>query len=206
MTFTDSTLVAAAAAPAVTEAAAPVTPKPAAPAAPKVEFDLSVFKAAAAAEVQSLASFDAMRAEMASWHEAGVYPAPEDLADAIGLGFASNPFVGSPSKASLKQYAYGILKFAKAGEWPSGTVRSFGAFQKNSPKKGSGKGRPKSEAAETPATETPAASQVWKGLMPLLTQVRNGADIGIAWQETDKAQAAELARQLMALIGQYVKA
>lgn len=150
-------------------------------------FDLSVFRIAAKCEGVSAVAFDNLRTRMILWHMLDQYPSVTDLKGIIHKGYVEAADeartmveeaggeagdVTVPSIETCEQYARGVLKFAKANEWPKGTVRAYSAFQKQSVSEGkrSGKGRPKgSKNAEKPEVKpevkpAPVKTECWKDL------------------------------------------
>ena len=83
----------------------------------KIVFNLSAITVAAAADAAGIVATEALHVECMGWHGAGLYPNVSDVAKALRVGYAAHPMV-SVSDDTLKQYASGIIKWAKAGIMP----------------------------------------------------------------------------------------
>lgn len=149
-------------------------------------FDLKPFSTAAQCEGVGSVAFELLKTQCVLWHMLDQYPSVADLKAAIHKGYCdaatmaremveegTEADITVPSIETCEQYARGVLKFAKANEWPKGVVRAYSAFQKQSVSEGkrSGKGRPKGSAKpaakpEAKAVEAkPAANnESWKDL------------------------------------------
>lgn len=146
-------------------------------------FDLRPFSTAAQCEGVSYVAFAMLQTQMILWNMLDQFPSVADLKAAIHKGYCDAATMAQemteepsdvtvPSIETCEQYARGVLKFAKANEWPRGTVRAYSAFQKQSVSEGkrSGKGRPKgSKNAEKPeakpeAKPVPVKTECWKDL------------------------------------------
>lgn len=115
------------------------------------EFNLSVISLAAAADANALQAFEDLHVEMLTWHAAGEFPAAVDVTEALKAGYAQNPRVVA-TVDTLKQYASGIVKWAKAGKVPSSSTMR--AFMQPVPGAKSSKGR-KAKAKPEAAAEAP---------------------------------------------------
>lgn len=198
-------------------------------------FDLNVFRIAAKCEGVSVIAFDNLRTRMMLWHMLGQYPSKADIGAEIHAGYVEaaaeartmvEEAGGEPDDITVPsietcqdQYASGVLKFARANEWPKGTVRHYSAFQKQSVSEGkrSGKGRPKgstgSKNAEKPTkTETkPAANaESWKDLAVAFSVGVNKApalrikpDSKDTLTAEDASQVQDLLRQIVTILATY---
>jgi hypothetical protein len=181
------------------------------------DFNLSVITSFVSHEGVGYRVAEAMQCEMIQWKEAGSYPAVEDVASAIKDGMLSVEGMGKddlPSKVSLKQYASGMIKWAKAGAFPN--TPSLRAFMKPIPGAKSTRGRKAKGGMEAPvATEATEGSAkategsakaaepaaLWRGLAPLLAAAINGhGDLGLPLAADEKAKVNEAARVILAFI------
>lgn len=134
------------------------------------EFNLSLVSLAAAADANAMQAFEDLHVEMLTWHAAGEFPAAADVTEALKAGYAQNPRVVA-TVDTLKQYASGIIKWAKAGKVPSNSTMR--AFMQSVPGAKSTKGRKakakaKPEAAETPKVAAEARVDMREGAMVAL--------------------------------------
>lgn len=132
------------------------------------EFNLSLISLAAAADANAMQAFEDLHVEMLTWHAAGEFPAAADVTEALKAGYAQNPRVVA-TVDTLKQYASGIIKWAKAGKVPSSSTMR--AFMQSVPGAKSTKGRKakaKPEAAETPKVAAEARVDMREGAMVAL--------------------------------------
>lgn len=151
--------------------------------------NLDVFRIAAKSEGVSTIAFDNLKTRMMLWHMTDSYPSKDEIGAIIHQGYIEGAEearlmveeaggeakdVQVPSLETCRdQYASGILKFARANEWPKGIVRTYSAFKNQSVSEGkrSGKGRPKGSAkpaeakpAAKPEAKPEAANGSWKDL------------------------------------------
>ena len=124
-------------------------------------FDLSVVSLAAGVEGSAMQAFEDLHCAMLDWYGVGLFPEVSAVQAALVAGFNTCGRVGY-SMATLKQYASGIIKWAKAGKVP--TVAKLSAVQASPPGTKSAKGRKK--GAQT-APKTPEATKTPEGLTPL---------------------------------------
>lgn len=112
-------------------------------------FDLSIITAAFLAADGAAASFDALCAEMVSWHAAGVYPVSGDVKAAL-VDAGRKP-------ATAASYASKMLTWAASGKLPRNISQMVGALPPGHVKKKSG-APAKSGARAAPAAPAPAAA------------------------------------------------
>ena len=124
-------------------------------------FNLTLVSQCALADANTLSAFEDLHIEMLTWHAADTFPAVADVLDALKAGYAQNPRVVA-SADTLKQYASGIVKWAKAGQTPKAlTMRAFmqpvpGAKSTKGRKPGQGAGKSTAVKPDT-AQAQPAA-------------------------------------------------
>ena len=127
-------------------------------------FDLSVITLAAAADGGAMQAFEDLHVTMLDWYGMGLFPTVEAVAEALKAGYLQTPRV-SASAATLKNYAFGILKWAKSGRVPK--TASMRAFQANPggtkpPKKRKARTADATVASATPSELTPLAkAKAW---------------------------------------------
>lgn len=115
-------------------------------------FDLTVITTAFLALDEAASSFDAMTAEMAQWHAAGVYPVSGDVKAAL-VDAGRKP-------ATAAAYASKMLTWAASGKLPKNISQMVGALPPGHVKKKSGapaKSGTRTAAAAPPAAAAPAA-------------------------------------------------
>ena len=127
-----------------------------------VKFDLSVITLAAAADGNVMQAFEDLHCAMLEWHGMELFPTVETVQAALMAGYAKCRRV-EVSEATLKNYAFGILKWAKAGRVPE--KLSMRAFQAN-PEGGKVKAKAKAKGAQT-EPESTEAPKTPEGLTPL---------------------------------------
>lgn len=107
-------------------------------------FDLTNVTAAFADAERAANSFDAMCADMISWHEAGVYPTNEQVKQALLE-------VGKWKAGTCNVYAMNLLKWAKSGQTPKNVHQTVNSHPK---------GHVKSKAGRKPGTTGGSQAQV----------------------------------------------
>ena len=142
------------------------------------EFNLSLISLAAAADANAMQAFEDLHVEMLTWHAAGEFPAAADVTEALKAGYAQNPRVVA-TVDTLKQYASGIIKWAKAGKVPSNSTMR--AFMQSVPGAKSTKGR-KAKAKPEAATEAPKVAAESR------VDVREGAMVALQGMMAAKAK------------------
>lgn len=195
-------------------------------------FDLRPFSTAAQCEGVSYVAFAMLQTQMILWNMLDQFPSVADLKAAIHKGYCDAATMAQemteepsdvtvPSIETCEQYARGVLKFAKANEWPRGTVRAYSAFQKQSVSEGkrSGKGRPKgSKNAEKPEAKPEAKTEAkpaanaesWKDLAVAFSVGVNKApalrikpDSKDTLTAEDASQVQDLLRQIVTILATY---
>ena len=143
------------------------------------EFNLSLISLAAAADANAMQAFEDLHVEMLTWHAAGEFPVVTDVTEALKAGYAQNPRVVA-TVDTLKQYASGIIKWAKAGKVPSSSTMR--AFMQSVPGAKSTKGRKASKAKAKPEAEAPKVAAESR------VDVREGAMVALQGMMAAKAK------------------
>ena len=112
-------------------------------------FDLTVITTAFLALDGAAASFDAMTAEMLSWHAAGVYPVSGDVKAALKAAGRKD--------ATAAAYASKMLTWAASGKLPKNISQMVGALPPGHVKKKAGAPTKTVTKTATKAAAAPAA-------------------------------------------------
>src|SRR5574338_1317678 len=92
-----------------------------------ITFDLSSVVAAGTADALAQDAVSVLHSDIIVWNKAGVYPSVKEVQAALIQGYKAAPTTGiERSDDTLMQYAYGIVKWAKAGKLPRAlSLRAF---------------------------------------------------------------------------------
>lgn len=135
-------------------------------------FDLSTITAAATADAQAQDAVSMLHADIVGWHAAGVFPAVKDVQRALIEGYKAAPTTGiERSDDTLMQYAYGIVKWAKAGRLPK--ALSLRAFTGSVPGAKGVQGRKARTATKTDAGVKASAGPTTESIKGALTLLRD---------------------------------
>ncbi len=126
-------------------------------------FDLSAIANAVKADSNALAAFETLHCTMLDWYGSGTFPELEEVQKVLTDSYAKCRKV-SITEGTIKQYAYGILKWAKAGQVP--VVSTMASFMKSVPGEKSTRGR-KAKGAQTAPEGEAEAPKTPEGLTPL---------------------------------------
>lgn len=135
-----------------------------------MQFNLALVSQCALADANALSAFEDLHVEMLTWNAAGEFPTVSDVTKALAEGYAQNPRVVA-SADTLKQYASGIVKWAKAGVTPKDlTMRAFmkpvpGAKSTKGRKAGQGAGKStavKPDTAQAQPTAVDNTDTAWR--------------------------------------------
>lgn len=156
------------------------------------QFDGSNLETLAFADGLGMVAVEAIAVDMVQWKAAGLYPTVTAVAEHLSAGYAraaeqaavmatggTSVKFKAPTAETLKQYASGILKWARAGKFPK-DAQSPRAFTASVPEAKDSRGRKagaktetKTETdapagvAETPKTETKTGARpVWRDYTP----------------------------------------
>lgn len=170
-----------------------------------MQFDLSVVSRCALADADALSSFEDLHIEMLTWNAAGEFPTVSDVTKALAEGYAQNPRVVA-SADTLKQYASGIVKWAKAGVTPKDlTMRAFmkpvpGAKSTKGRKAGQGAGKSTAVKPDTAQAEAPALPNDDKAWRLFLEGMRSKVNDRKDWTASDIVAFQESCAAMIALI------
>jgi hypothetical protein len=167
-----------------------------------MKFDLSNITLAFTHAHDAAQSFDAMTADMVTWHESGIYPANADVIAAL---VATDRW----SLATCKVYASNLIKWAKSGQTP----RSISQVVKGHPDghaKGKAGRKPGAGAGKTtkPADDAddalPEVSPLPKEWLRFIDGMRARVPALKTWTATDIAAFQDSSAALIALIKRNV--
>lgn len=170
-------------------------------------FDLSIITRAFLAADDSAATFDAMCAEMVSWHAAGVYPVSGDVKAAL-VDAGRKP-------ATAASYASKMLTWAASGKVPRNISQMVGTLPVGHVKKKSGapakSGTRAAPAAPAAAAAPAAGSEVspmhrWNVVLQDMVNgaliVRDAKNQVMGVEDAKAVQAALM--NVKAIIGKYL--
>jgi hypothetical protein len=171
-------------------------------------FDLSVVTAAFLAADGAAATFDAMCAEMAQWHAAGVYPVSADVKTALKAAGRKD--------ATAAAYASKMITWAASGKLPRNISQMVGALPPGHVKKKAGaptktvtKTATKAAAAAAPAPAAGAEVSPMHRWNVVLQDMVNGALIvrdaknqPMGVEDAKAVQAALMS--VKAILGKYL--
>lgn len=167
-------------------------------------FDLSNITLAFQASHDAASMFDAMTADMLSWHAADTYPSNQDLIAAL---VAADRW----GAATCKVYASNLLSWARSGQTPktiyqvvngkpAGHVKGKGGRPA-----GKGKGKTTKPAEDKAQADAPTVPNNDRSWIDFLRQIQAQAPARKDWTAEDIRAVQDLTGTLIALVKRYAK-